>query len=118
MGQAAILRHGAARRGTAVGSGSRSTPDLRFGQAHFGEVAGTQGGVDIAEEFVELGRLDRGASKHRMRLSAMMDLVLEQVAEQARARFALRVAWPQDGEGAIQRVVAEVWAVIDQPSIR
>ena len=37
-----------------------------------------------AEEFVELRRLDRRSREHRMCLSAMMNLVLEQMREQSR----------------------------------
>jgi hypothetical protein len=41
------------------------------------------------EEFVKLWRWHRGAAEHRMRLAAMMDLVLEQMQQETIGTFQL-----------------------------
>ena len=70
-----------------------------------------------AEEFVELRRLDRGSGEHRMRLPAMMDLVLEQMREEPRRILG------ENARAALQRNrhdelrFGERRTCIDQPAI-
>src|SRR4029453_4753134 len=61
---------------SALGSGA--LPDPRFGQPDFRELRCAQIGFVRAEEFVELGGRDLRSGKHRVRLSGVVDLVLEE----------------------------------------
>src|SRR5438046_7274055 len=70
-----------------------------------------------AEELVQLRRLDRCAREHCMRLSAMMDLMLEQMREQARSRFGLNAGATHHRHWPIEIVLGEPRARGDQPSI-
>src|SRR4029453_11838728 len=65
---------------SAIGSGA--LPDPRFGQPDFRELRCAQIGFVRAEEFVELWWRDLRSGKHRVRLSAMVDLVLEEMREE------------------------------------
>ena len=58
--------------------------DAILRQPDFRELAGAKMRFVGAEEFVELRRCDRRAREHRMRLPAMVDLMLEQMREEAR----------------------------------
>ena len=61
-------------------------PDCRLGPAEFVELGGAQRRLGDREELVELRRRCSGAAEHRVRLAAMMDLMLEQVQQKAIGR--------------------------------
>src|SRR5690606_20004587 len=77
---------------SAYGDGSRPPrPQLGLGPAERLEVVLAQRGVAGGEELVELRRRHRGAAEHRVRLPAMVNLVPEQVQQQAIAALHLIV---------------------------
>src|SRR6516165_12038761 len=58
-------------------------PNSRLRPSKFVEFNRTQRCLCGGEEFVELRRWHGGAGEHRVRLTTMMDLVLEQVQQEA-----------------------------------
>src|SRR5438552_13837251 len=69
------------------------------------------------EELVQLRRLYRCAGKHCMRLSTMMDLMLEQMREQSRDRFCLNSRTTHYRHRPIEILLGKHCARGDQPSI-
>ena len=61
-----------------------------------------------AEEFVELRRFDVGAGQQGVRLPTVMDLVLEEVRQDARHRFVLHTDAALDANGAIESSCASL----------
>jgi hypothetical protein len=82
-------------------------PDRLFRRAELGELACAQRGFVGAEELVELRRRDARAGEHRVRLAAMVDLVLEQMREEPRDGLRLHAHAAHDGDGLLELVVGE-----------
>src|SRR5258705_7908475 len=96
-------------------STSLSAPDRDFRKADLGELRRAQMSFVRAEEFVELRRLDLGSGEHRMRLPAMMDLVLEQVREKARRILGLNAGAALHRNRHDELRFGQRCASIDQP---
>ena len=93
-------------------------PRSLFRQPDLRELRRAQVRLVGAEELVELRRLDRRAGEHRVRLPAVVDLVLEEMREQARRASRARCpcgAWT--GDGHVELRVGERRAGGDQPVV-
>ena len=93
----------------------RAGPDVGLAQAERSELLGPQRRLFGQEELVELRRLHGRAGEHRMGLTAVVDLVLEQVGEHAHERLTLHVVGALDRHG--RREIGEAAAERDEPPI-
>ena len=100
-------------------SGDPTPANCRLGPSKLGELGGAQWRLGDREELVELRRWYGSAAEHRVRLAAMMDLVLEQVQQKAvgplrlHARAAVHMddpIWP----GFVQRLAPGDQSAIDR----
>ena len=90
---------------------------VALGQSDFRELRRAQVGFVRAEEFVELRRLDRRAGEHRVRLAAMVDLVLEEMREEPRRAFLHDARAPRHGDRPGEIGVGQRRAQGDEPAI-
>ena len=98
--------------------GGVAASQIRFRQPELGKLRRAQVRLVRAEELVELRRLDRGAGEHRVRLPAMMDLVLEQMREEARRAFRSRCRrGAARGTGSTSRASVKRGAGVDQAAV-
>ena len=74
-------------------------------------------GLVGAEELVQLRRLDVRAGQHGVRLSAVVDLVLEQMREEARGRLVHDALAALDGDGQLELRFGERCTRVDQPTV-
>src|SRR5581483_3630665 len=80
-------------------------PDRRLGPAQLRELGGAQRRFTDREKFVELRRLDTGAAQHGVSLAAMMNVVLEQMHQQAVAALLLHPRAAMDANDLLREVV-------------
>src|SRR5579872_808512 len=80
-------------------------PDRRLGPAQFRELGGAQRRFANREKFVELRRLDTGAAQHGVSLAAVMNVVLEQMHQQAVAALLLHPRAAMDANDLLREVV-------------
>src|SRR5262245_45691146 len=92
-------------------------PDLLLGQPDLRELRGAQVRFIRAEEFVELRRLDRRAREHRVRLAAMVDLVLEEMREEPWRRLLLDAGTTRHGDRLGEVGIGQRGADGDKPAI-
>jgi len=94
-------------------------PNCRLCPSELVELGGAQRRLCDREEFVELRRRYGGAAEHRMRLAAMVDLVLKQVQQEAIGPLRLHAraevhlndpVWP----GFVERIAPGDQASIDR----
>src|SRR5678816_1387723 len=76
------------RRWCVDSSGGTLAPDRRLRKPDLRELCRAQMSFVCAEEFIELRRLDFGSGEHRVRLPAMMNLMLEEMGGGARRALA------------------------------
>src|SRR5262249_37294041 len=80
------------------------TPHRRLCPAERCELGRSQWCLGHGEELVELRRRNRCRRQHRMRLTAMMDLVLEEMHQQTIASFGLHPCFAIDPHGGLELV--------------
>src|ERR1700733_3064442 len=83
------------------------TPDQRFGVAELGELRRAKMRFIGAEKFVERRWRDRRAREHRVNLAAMMDLMFEQMREQARDGLVIDTPAPLHRDLRIELAIGE-----------
>src|ERR1700742_1067802 len=93
------------------------SPHRLLRPSEIGELGGPERRLADREEFVELRRGDGRARQHRVRLSAMVDVMLEQMHQKAIAAFVLDVALAMDVHDAVQPFGRERVAERDQAAV-
>src|SRR5665213_71143 len=92
-------------------------PHRLFRPAELSEFGGPERRLAGRKEFVELRRLDGRAGQHRMRLPAMVDIVLEQMHQQPVATLGLDPVLAMDLDDAVQPLGRERVAEADQAPV-
>jgi len=102
-------------------SAGRKHEDVRLArrQAERAQLLGTARGVLAEEILVELRRRNRGPGEHCVHLTAMVDLVLEEVREHVPDPFGMPCAvLAHEHDLIVRRGVGEALAVRDEPPVR
>src|SRR5688572_29341970 len=94
-----------------------AAPDFILAPTELGKLRGAQRRFFRGKELVELRRLDSSRAQHRMRLAAMMNLVLEQMQQQPVHPLMLNATAAVDVDDAIEIFSAEALDEGDQPAI-
>src|SRR2546430_445903 len=92
-------------------------PDRRLAEPELREVPLAQVRFPGAVELVELRRLYARSGKHRMRLAAVMDLVLKEVREETAQAIGSRAVAARNLHHGVQAVLAERFAQRDQAQV-
>jgi hypothetical protein len=87
--------------------GAALLPYFSFSPSQLRKLAGPQQGLADGEELVKLRWWNAGTREHRMRLAAVMDLMLEEMQQQAVGAFGLYVILTMDPNGAIRSALVE-----------